>query len=226
MPRAGIDLIKPNVNFTPVGVAEFRTHEIPFDMIFKSLRSMLSRLPLQERNTILGSWDNLRDNLQNTQMRRSVLPTMDITKFPSLQDDNLPELMDALIEPVGENIIHGNLVDEIITEGRWDEVIPGTDVVVYTRSQSKRPWVGRVCELFPEDGTFSIHWYVRQGKRTQFHALMNSDGSPSLEIVDLEAIMFWEMSEYRTENKYTLSNYWLTVINGEYKDMDQRQEIE
>ena len=39
VPRAGIRLLKEDTVFLEVEAAEFRTHEIPFDRIFKSVSS-------------------------------------------------------------------------------------------------------------------------------------------------------------------------------------------
>ena len=48
-----------------------------------------------------------------------------------------------------------------------------------------------------DDDEFLVHWFVRQGKRKQFHALMEADGSPNTSAVSADAIMFWNIFENR-----------------------------
>ena len=47
-PRAGIDLLKKDVVFEPVGPADFRVEEIKFDNIFAGVKKMTARLQLEE----------------------------------------------------------------------------------------------------------------------------------------------------------------------------------
>ena len=99
-----------------------------------------------------------------------------------------------------------------------------TIIAVYTKVISKRPWLGRVIEVLPDD-EFIIHWFVRQTKRKQFKALMNPDGSPSTDILSMETIMFSNMSEQRTDRSFVLSNYWLEIISAEYLELDRRDRL-
>ena len=116
----------------PVDIAEFRTHEINFDAIMKTVRGMISRSPPEERMSVLTEWDRLRDNMENIQRRISTIPKMDIRNFPKLLVDELPPLEDALLENLGESenviSISGRLCDEVVEEGDLEEIIAGTDV--------------------------------------------------------------------------------------------------
>ena len=69
-------------------------------------------------------------------------------------------------------------------------------VIVYTKSTLRRPWVGRVTAKLDDD-EFMIHWFGRQGKRKQFHALMEADGRPNTSAVSADSIMFWNIFENR-----------------------------
>ena len=39
------------------------------------------------------------------------------------------------------------------------------------------------------------------------------------------SVMFWGMSENKSENGFTLSNYWLNVIKAEYLELDRREKL-
>ena len=52
IPRPGIDFLKEDAMFGPVKAADFRTDEINFDLIMKTVGIICTRLPLQERMTV------------------------------------------------------------------------------------------------------------------------------------------------------------------------------
>ena len=220
----GIYLLKDGVSFPPIGAADFRTRDIPFDMILKSLGIMIADLPFNEKNNILAQWHGLRDRLENTERRQKFLPTMDLEKYPKSTAYQIPPLPDSLAEHLEGPEIRGNVLDEAVVEGSLDDISVGDDVVVYTRLLSKRPWVGRVSKLLPDE-KFEIHWFVKEGKRKIFNALMNSDGSKSLDVLGLDVIMFSNMSERKQEKSFFLSNYWLEVFDANYKEIDRRENL-
>ena len=79
VPRAGICLLKDETIFFPVDSAEFRTHEIPFDRIFKTVAILASKLQLSEKMVLQASWGGLRDSLESFPRRRSSLRKMNLT---------------------------------------------------------------------------------------------------------------------------------------------------
>ena len=99
-----------------------------------------------------------------------MFPKMDLTNLPKISIEQLPEIGDVLMEnlPRNENVIGGRLFDEVVEEGDIDEVVVGSDVVVYTKYCSKRPWIGRVLEILPNN-QFVIHWFIRQTKKKEFY---------------------------------------------------------
>ena len=115
--------------FTPVGSANFRTHEIPFDMILKTVRLMASKLPPSEGKALLEEWDKLRDQLENIERRQEFLPKLDIRNLPVQGVIELPALADHLLEPLESPVIRGNVCDEVYEEGRVDEIIVGNNGV-------------------------------------------------------------------------------------------------
>lgn len=61
VPRSGIRLIKDNVEFEPVGCAEYRIERLNFDEIMKGVNTYLKKVPETDRREILTSWDRLRE---------------------------------------------------------------------------------------------------------------------------------------------------------------------
>ena len=59
VPRAGIRLIKDDIVFTPVHCAEFRIERLNFDEIMKGVNTYLKKIPMEERQTIISSWEKL-----------------------------------------------------------------------------------------------------------------------------------------------------------------------
>ena len=158
-PRAGLRLLKENTQFLPVEAAEFRTSEIPFDRIFRTVSVITSKLPLLEKMRIQGSWDRLRDELEGFPGRRSTLRKMILTDLPKQRRNVPPAIPDFLLDAHDGNEISGNLHDESIEEGSLDEISEDIDVCVYTDSSKgkPKPWVGRVKQMLP-GGKFVIQW--------------------------------------------------------------------
>ena len=223
-PRAGIDLLKDDVVFEPVGPAEFRGEEINFDRIFVGIKKVTARLQLEERMLIQSSWDNLRHRIECMPGKKENLKKMDLENLPKQQLEGGGEGIIGEDENVdGDQVIVGNLCPETIEEGDVDQEIEvGMDVCVYTKNKKSRPWVGRVSELLP-DNRFVIHWYQRRGRGNTFHALKNFDESPFLTEQDYESIMFWDMSEKRKESSFDISNFWLLAFNHEYEKIDKKE---
>ena len=144
VPRAGIYLLKDDVEYLPIGAADFRTYDIPFDPILKSVEKMTSGLLLEKKKSVHRSWDRLRDRLENTARRQEYLPKMDITKLPKNTAYNIPPLADSLTETIDELVIRGNVLDEAVEEGSMEEIAPGDDVFVYAElsKRKKGPWGG------------------------------------------------------------------------------------
>ena len=61
VPRSGIRLLKENIEFEPVGCAEYRIERLNFDEIMKGVNTYLKKIPASERREILISWDKLRE---------------------------------------------------------------------------------------------------------------------------------------------------------------------
>ena len=82
VPRSGIKVIKENVEFTPVGVAEYRIENIKFDEIMRGLHIFMAKLTLKERMVVLTSWDRLRDSLESLPRRSESFPKMKLADLP------------------------------------------------------------------------------------------------------------------------------------------------
>ena len=70
VPRSGIRVIKDEIDFEPVGSAEFRTENLKFDEIMRGIHIFTAKLSLQERMVITSSWDRLRDHLESLPRRK------------------------------------------------------------------------------------------------------------------------------------------------------------
>ena len=221
VPRAGIRLLKDDTLFFPIDSAEFRTHEIPFDRIFKTVGILTSRLPLNEKMVIQGSWDRLRDSLESFPRKRMSLRKMNLMNLPKQAvNDPSPSISNSRDAQEGSTI-SGDLYDESIDEGSLEEIQEDMDVCVYSDSTAGRPWVGRVRQMLP-GSKFTIQWFSRRTGRGQiFKAMTKEDGSPYLSELDLASIMFWEMSEDRREDSFKLAPFWLEAIRLEYGKLDQ-----
>ena len=68
---------------------------------------------------------------------------------------------------------------------------------------------------------FVIHWYSRSGRGKTFTAMKGDDGSPNLSELSLETIMFWEFTEYRKEDSFVVSNFWMENMKVEYAKIDK-----
>ena len=208
-PRSGIRLVKENTTFESVGVADFRVEEIKFDDILKGLNRFSAMLPLEKKMQVMSSWENLRrllESLPNKKMNFPRLKLDDLPKQRIVVDVQVPDYLKDRIDAV-ENTLTGELYPEEAGEGNLAEIDVGTDVVVYTDEVGTRPWVGRVTQLLAGE-KFEIHWFRRKsGRGSTFHAMRNQPGHPVLTVLDLESIMFWHMSEKRTEESFSLSPY-------------------
>ena len=220
-PQTGIAVLRRGIEFEGIGSAEFRVEDIKFDKILHGLRCVTCKLSLEKRMAIETSWNNLRHRIESLPLRRTYLRKMNILNFPKQDviegcdlDVDLEDHVDS------EKKLSGNICQEEIVEGNVREDIRiGSDVCVYTASRRSRPWVGRVTEVLGD--TFIIHWYSRKpSKRNEFCAMTNYDGSPYQSDQHVESIMFWDMSENRKADSFTLSNYWLEAIKEEYAKLD------
>lgn len=224
-PRAGIQLLKEDTQFGPVGAASFRVEDIQFDQIFRGITKFVSKLPLEEKMTIITSWDNLRQTLESLPGKSDNLRKMKLKDLPQQILEEANEDTEEPDENDEENQMTGNLCPETIVEGNLeDDINVGTDVCVYTETIQGRPWVGRVQELLP-DKKFRINWFSRRtGRGKIFRSLKSADGSLSVSDLDYDSIIFWDMSENRTKESFSLANFWLESMRLEYLKLDQDYE--
>ena len=187
VPRAGIRLLKEDTMFLEVEPAEFRTHEIPFDRIFKSVSIITSKVPQSERIVIQSSWDRLRDSLEAFPRRITTLKKMNLNLLPKQSMVVLPSISSTLtvFEQEGSTI-SGDLYDERIEDGSLEEIEEDVDVCIYSDVAAGRPWVGRVKQMLP-GGKCVIQWFNRRSGRGQiFKAMVKED------------ISDWSMTNYST----------------------------
>ena len=219
-PRAGLRLLKENVQFYPVESAEFRTDELPFDRIFKTVSIITSKLPLLDKMTVQGSWDRLRKKIESFPGRRRLLRKMKLTELPKQTIADPPEIPEFLRDSEEGNAISGDVHEESFEEGDREEILEDTDVCVYTETSKGRPWVGRVKQMLP-GSKFVIHWYGRKsGRGDVFTALLNPNGTASLGELELSTVMFWAFTEKRREDSFSIAPFWMETLRLEYEKLD------
>ena len=222
VPRAGIRVIKENITYDPVGPAEYRIESIRFDEIMRGLYVYLARLPVNQRIPVIASWDRLRDWLESLPNRSRNFPSLIIKDFPKQQAEVL-QVPDYLLDEEDDGKeLTGDKYPETVDEGNVDDDMHlGMDVCIYGDDKKGRPWVGRVKQVL-EDRRFLIQWYTRKTVRSKiFYAETDSKGDPVVSEQENDSIMFWSMSENRTERSFSLSNFWLETIEREYETYDK-----
>ena len=221
VPSSGLALIKSNISFIPVGPTEFRIDKLELDKVFRTLETYLSTMPLTKRIEVSATWYALRETLESLPTKSDELLKMNLFEFPQQSEDpdyQIPEHLAHVVECDGIPQIRGELVPVELSVGNFDEEISlDADVVVYTRSKSNRPWVGRVIRIL-ECNKFTIQWYKRRNRGNTFYAMVNQDGSPVLAELSTQVVMYWHISENdtRTANSFQLSYYWLEKISQDY----------
>ena len=223
-PRAGIRLLKENTQFYPVEAAEFRTDELPFEKIRRTVSIVTSKMPLLEKMKITESWDRLRKKLENVPLMRKNLRKMLLTDLPKQEGTVAPGIPEFLLDADDGNVISGDLHDESVHEGSFDDddICVDMDICVYTDSKKGRPWVGRVKEMLP-GGKFIIHWFERKsGRGNRYTAMFNQDGTPNILELELTMVMFTAFSEEKREDSFVIPPFWQKNIRLEYEKLDNK----
>ena len=224
-PSTGIRLVKEGVVFEPVGASEFRIDKLDLTHVFRDLLKYFQRLPMPLRVKVSSSWDALRDTLENLPGKMMNLEKMkiaDLLKQPISVPSSVPEEF-QFVQDKEIPALRGDIFPESLDEGDFqDEIMEGLDVVCYTRSKAKRPWVGRVTEVVPGQ-KFVINWYARKrGNLNTFHS-MEVSGQPYLSVQDNACVILWGFSDQRLQDSFFVSNYWLAKIRSEYEAHDKNE---
>ena len=223
VPRAGIRIIQEDIEFVPVGIAEYRVEIIKFDEIWRGIQVYLSKQPASVRIEVMTSWDRLRERIEALPRRGDNFPKMKLSDFPIQQAEvyQAPEYLLQDPEDGDGCELTGDKYPETVDEGDIEsEIAVGMDVCIFTDEKRGRPWVGRVIQIL-EGGRFIIHWYIRKsGRGNTFTASFEANGSRSVTELETGTVMFWSMSENRTKNSFSLSLFWLENIRREYSRLE------
>lgn len=224
-PTSGLRLVRESVVYEPVPASEFRIEKLDLEHVFRDLLKYFQTLPLPLRMKVSSSWDFLRETLEKLPSKQLNLEKMKILDLPKQASVVSPTIPDEFsqIEEVEIPPLKGDIFPEDIEDGRIeDEIFEGLDVVCYTVSKSKRPWVGRVTEVLP-GGKFKINWYIRKkGDLNTFYA-MKLRGQPFLSVQENACVILWGFSEQKDQNSFVISNYWLAKIKCEYENYDKNE---
>ena len=224
VPKSGIRLMKDGHCLEKIGPADFRVEKIKFDAIMRGVNIHLSKLPLERRMSITASWDRLRKRLEDLPRKCHGFPKMDLSIFPK-QSSVITQIPEHLQVRTDVPPLTGQFYQEEITDGSIDdEVAVNMDVCIYTSTRKWRPWLGRVVKVL-ENKMFLMQWYKRKSSQSSvFTAVVNSDGSPYINEISNESVMFWMISEpeSRTSDSFSLSQYSLLAIEREYEEIDSK----
>ena len=149
-------------------------------------------------------------------------PKMDLQSLPKQEKPDLAPSVSAQDE-LEEHKLLGKFCDEEPIVGDLKDICVGDDVCVYTASKQGRPWVGRVTNCL-EGNKFTIQWFKREGRSRHFKAMVNPEGVPNCCELDLDTVMFWSMTENKSENRFLISPYWMDAICHEYNRIDAERE--
>ena len=224
VPRAGIKLMKTGHSYGPVKIANLRVERLNFDLVMRGLNVYLSDKPLDERMRIQSSWDALRKSLLDLPSKVESFPKMILTDLPQVKIA-APSVPRSLVNGKDLPDIKGELFPEraVMDAHLEDEVREGMDVCIFTKDKRTRPWLGRILKIL-KNKKFILQWYARKSSRsTEFKALTNADGSPSIAELENSTVMFWMISEpqSRKPDRFSVSNYWLLTIMKEYEEIDK-----
>ena len=83
-PPTGIELIKRNIDYQPVGSADSRVESLNLDRVLSDLTKYFQRMPTHVRISISDSWYKLKETLEGLPKKQKNLPKMRITDLPKL----------------------------------------------------------------------------------------------------------------------------------------------
>ena len=129
--------------------------------LIEYLNILTSKLLLDEKMSIQSSWERLRDSLEAVPRRRMMLRKMNLNDLPKQVENDLPITPPFLTVADVGNKISGDLYDENIEDGSFEEIREDMDVCVYSDITSGRPWVGRVRQMLP-GRKFTLQWFSRR----------------------------------------------------------------
>ena len=224
-PTSGLRLLSESVQHEPVPASDFRIEKLDLDHVFRDLFKYFQTMPMPLRMRVSSSWDSLRKTLEKLPSKQLNLETMKIFDLPKQAEVEPPTIPEEFnhIEEREIPPLKGDIFPEDIEDGKFeDEIFEGLDVVCYTVSKSKRPWVGRVTEVL-SGGKFKINWYVRKkGDVNKFYA-MKLRGQPFVSVQENACVILWGFSEQADENSFVITNYWLAKIRSEYDVYDKNE---
>ena len=223
LPADGIRLLRDDVDFSEVGVAEMRIEKLNLDAVFSGLYTKyIPQLPEHEQSVVTLSWERLKTVLENLPRKRMNLPKMKLLQLPKQvknQSTNLPAYLERFQSTETRELVGARHVEDPEISDFQAEIKKEMDVAIFTESKSTRPWLGRVVTVKPGCKEFVVHWFQRRSRSLLFHASM-SNGSPFTSILSTDSVMLWNFSDKRTADSFELSREWYDRIMNEYSDHD------
>ena len=227
-PAGGIQLLKDDLEFSPVPVSPFRIEKLAIDKVYADLvTKYFPTLEVTNRIVVQASWERTKTILENLPNKSNNLPKMNLLSLPRQAFGPAPApAPPSYLEPfldIEERELQGQVCIQEPVEGDFfDDIKVNMDVVVYSESKTKRPWVGRVQKLLQNSREFEILWYERRSRSLIFVPSVEKDGSPHLSGVSVDSVMFWEFAEKSdSDESFKISQEWFDKIMEEYINHDQ-----
>jgi hypothetical protein len=219
-PCTGIRLMKEGTEFSPVGPAEFRIDKLNLAKVFQHLQRFFITLPLVERMSVQGSWDNLKEKLEKLPMQAESLQKMNICDLRPQDSDiltKLPQHFAHLSQDEEIPDLEGETFPEELDEAYFQEdVKEGVDVLIYTRTKLGRPWLGRVLRKI-DQANFTIQWYEkRKGNLNKFYASKQADGTPYTSDLETGTVILWNFSSRIDDESFSVNHFFLNKFKEEY----------
>ena len=163
LPDEGIKLLKDNVDFSEVGVAETRIEKLCLDAVFHGLYTKyFPQLSGHDKSGVVSSWERLKTVLENLPKKMNNFPKMKLNELPkqvAQQKPILPSYLDQFQSHENRELVGAKHVEDPEESNFETEIKQEMDVVIFTLQKSTRPWLGRVVSVMPGGKDFLIQWY-------------------------------------------------------------------
>lgn len=213
-PEAGLKLLKQGCHICPVPAADFRIETLNLDLIGADYMKYVNSIKKEQvRSNCLKSWERLRNRLEKMPRKKNNLPKMKMEEFLK-QTRSVLDVYEFAEEEEEREVRGVEMYPE-----KLGVLKKGDNVVIYTSDYVGRPWIGRVISL-SGDRKFVIHWFEKKSAKVKYEAQFRSDGTPCVDTLDRESIMFIGIASFSSESIIKLTPKLLDKILVEYDRLD------
>ena len=156
--------MKNGIDFSHIHEADFRIENLNLPLVFHHLYTKyFPQLEEDERKLVISSWEKLRTDLESSSNRQ--FPHMSILDFPK-QAKRLEVTVPGYIQEHFKDEVRELKGAKHISEPQASasvfklDIKEGLDVLIYTKSKSSRPWLGKVCRVMQSKNSFDVHFVL------------------------------------------------------------------